>query len=182
MQLFIAPQAVGLFISLRIHPSLSVHLSVHRTNHHNVPVTEGCDCVHLYVCWTVILSPNTALCLRRTTNTCGICFTELWLSFVPTFRPLMKLQIPETNTRETAERDTGLFKNNYYHQWELVMCCFSEWNYNDMVMFSGNWKTVVLSFSESQRKTILDENISSLDVTYFDVSHVYFSNDWRKKQ
>lgn len=89
----------------------------------------------------------------------------------------MKLQIPETNTRETAERDTGLFKNNYYHQWELVMCCFSEWNYNDMVMFSGNWKTVVLSFSESQRKTILDENISSLDVTYFDVSHVYFSND-----
>ena len=47
----------------------------------------------------------------------------------------MKLQIPETNTRETAELDSSLFENNYYHQWELAMFCFSEWHDNAMVMF-----------------------------------------------
>ena len=60
----------------------------------------------------------------------------------------MKLQIPETNTRETAELDTSLFENNYYHQWELVMFCFSEWHYNTMVMFCV-WITMGL-FSKSQ--------------------------------
>lgn len=50
-----------------------------------------------------------------------------------------------TNTRETAELDTSFFENNYYHQWELVMFCFSEWHYNTMVMFCV-WITMGLFF------------------------------------
>lgn len=53
--------------------------------------------------------------------------------------------MPDTNTRETAELDTSFLENSYYHQWELVMFCFSEWHDNTMVMFSV-WITMGLFF------------------------------------
>lgn len=40
-----------------------------------------------------------------------------------------------TNTRESAEVDTSLLENSYYHQGELAVFCFSEWHDNAMVMF-----------------------------------------------
>lgn len=78
-----------------------------------------------------------------------------------------------TNTRETAELDTSLFENSYYHQWELVMFCFSEWHYNTMVMFSV-CITMVLSFFFPNLKEKLKTKwkISSLVAKYFNISDI----------
>lgn len=93
----------------------------------------------------------------------------------------MKLQIPETNTRETAEQDTILFENNYYHQWELVMFCFLEWHYSTMVMFSGE-QWLFFSNFKVKWKTKLVMKMSSQDAKYFYISDFQLFNNLKKEQ
>lgn len=93
----------------------------------------------------------------------------------------MKLQIPETNTREAAELDTSLFENNHYHQWELVMFCFSEWHYNTMVMFSVCTTMGLFSNLKVKWKTKIVMKIISLTAKCFNISDIQLC-DWEKKQ